>query len=101
MTFEHLTAFTVSDDHDLQLRVWESLPSWNRNTYTIKGALRGDAIAATDRRLRLIGGLEAYEQAGGAVKRDLFDERAQGYATDIALVERLAAEKMEALAAEL
>ncbi len=51
--------------------------------------------------MRLIGGMEAYEQAGGEVKRDLFDERAQGYALDVALVERLAAEKLETLATDL
>ena len=101
MSFEQLSAFTISDDHDEQMRVWESIPSWNRNSYTIKAALRRDAISASDKRIRLIGGMEAYEQAGGEVKRDLFDERAQGYALDVALVERLAAEKLETLAADL
>ncbi|HWU63686.1 MAG TPA: ParB N-terminal domain-containing protein [Ensifer sp.] len=101
MSFEQLSAFTISDDHEEQVRVWESLPSWNRYAHTIKAALRRDAIAATDRRIRLIGGLDVYEQAGGEVKRDLFDERAQGYALDLALVERLASERLEALAADL
>lgn len=101
MSFEQLSAFTISDDQEEQVRVWESLPSWNRYAHTIKAALRRDAIAATDRRIRLIGGLDVYEQAGGEVKRDLFDERAQGYALDLALVERLASERLEALAADL
>ncbi|WP_313609300.1 hypothetical protein [Rhizobium sp.] len=101
MSFEELSAFTVSDDHDEQMRVWESLPSWNRSSHSIKAALRRDAIAASDKRMRLIGGMEAYELAGGEVRRDLFDERSQGYALDVALVERLAAEKLEAVANEL
>ncbi len=101
MNLEQLSAFTISDDHEEQVRVWESLPSWNRNAYTIKAALRRDAIAPSDKRIRLIGGMEAYEQAGGEVKRDLFDERSQGYAVDVALVERLSAEKLEGLAADL
>lgn len=101
MSFEQLSAFTISDDHEEQMRVWESLPSWSRYAHTIKAALRRDAIAATDKRIRLIGGLDVYEQAGGEVKRDLFDERAQGYALDLALVERLASEKLEGLAADL
>jgi ParB family transcriptional regulator, chromosome partitioning protein len=101
MSFEQLSAFTISDDHEEQMRVWESLPSWNRYAHSIKAALRRDAIAATDKRIRLIGGLDVYEQAGGEVKRDLFDERAQGYALDLALVERLASEKLGALAADL
>ena len=101
MNFDQLSAFTISDDHEEQMRVWESLPSWNRYAHSIKAALRRDAIAATDKRIRLIGGLDVYEQAGGEVKRDLFDERAQGYALDLALVERLASEMLEARAADL
>ena len=71
--------------HGARLRpsppIWESLPSWNRYAHTIKAALRRDVITATDKRIRLIGGLDVYEQAGGEVKRDLFDERAQGLRT--------------------
>jgi len=101
MNLEQLSAFTISDDHEEQVRVWESLPSWNRNAYTIKAALRRDAIAPSDKRIRMNGGMEAYEQAGGEVKRDLFDERGQGYAVEVVLFEPLAAEKLEALAGEL
>lgn len=59
MNLEQLSAFTISDDHEEQVRVWESLPSWNQSSYTIKAALRRDAIAPSDKRICLIGGMEA------------------------------------------
>src|SRR6185437_5721744 len=45
-------------------------------------------------------GEEAYVAAGGRVERDLFSDEADARWLDVDLVERLAAEKMDALAAE-
>ncbi|WP_234838628.1 hypothetical protein [Sinorhizobium meliloti] len=56
-------------------------------------------IPATDKRVQFLGGLAAYEEAGGSVKRDLFDDRNAGYAMNVALVEKLVAEKLETAAA--
>ncbi|RWD51647.1 MAG: ParB/RepB/Spo0J family partition protein [Mesorhizobium sp.] len=99
MSFAQLSAFTVSDDHERQVTVWNSLPSWNRDPHSIRRALTEEMIPATDKRVQFIGGLAAYEDAGGSVKRDLFDDRNAGYAMDAALVEKLVAEKLEAAAA--
>lgn len=99
MSFAQLSAFTVSDDHERQVAVWNSLSSWNREPHSIRRALTEEMISATDKRVQFIGGLVAYEEAGGSVKRDLFDDRNAGYAMDAALVEKLAAEKLEAAAA--
>jgi ParB family chromosome partitioning protein len=43
--------------------------------------------------------LEAYEAAGGEVRRDLFDARNGGYITDTALLDRLVRETLESTAA--
>ncbi|MDX1047132.1 chromosome partitioning protein ParB [Sinorhizobium medicae] len=99
MSFAQLSAFTVSDDHERQVTVWNLLTSWNRDPHSIRRALTEEMIPATDKRLQFIGGLAAYEEAGGSVKRDLFDDRNAGYAMNVALVEKLAAEKLEAAAA--
>lgn len=99
MSFAQLSAFTVSDDHERQVTVWNSLSSWNREPHWIRRALTEEMIPATDKRIQFIGGLAAYEEAGGPVKRDLFDDRNTGYALDAALVEKLVAEKLEAAAA--
>lgn len=101
MSFAQLSAFTVSDDHERQLTVWNALPSWNREAHSIRRALTEEMIAATDKRMQFIGGLAAYEDAGGAVKRDLFDDRNAGYAVDAALVEKLVAGKLEETAASV
>lgn len=73
MSFQQLSAFTVSDDHAKQVEVWNSLPSWNRDSRSIKSALQAEAIKASDKRIKFIG-IDVYETAGGAIKRDLFDE---------------------------
>ncbi|WP_037461979.1 ParB/RepB/Spo0J family partition protein [Sinorhizobium fredii] len=99
MSFAQLSAFTISDDHERQVAVWNSLTSWNRDPHSIRRALTDEMIAATDKRLQFIGGLAAYEEAGGPVKRDLFDDRNAGYAMDGALVEKLVTEKLETAAA--
>lgn len=101
MTFEQLSAFTLSDDHDRQVEVWNNLPSWNRSAHTIRAAIQSEALKASDKRIKFIGGLEAYEAAGGSVRRDLFDQTNSGYATDLALVEKLVAAKLEAEAEQL
>ncbi|SMF25822.1 MULTISPECIES: ParB/RepB/Spo0J family partition protein [Rhizobiaceae] len=99
MTFEQLSAFTVCDDHERQEQVWGSLSQWDRRARQIKSALMTEEVPSTDRRVMLIGGLDVYEQAGGAVRRDLFDEEGGGYALDVALLDRLASEKLEDAAA--
>ncbi|WP_234851267.1 ParB/RepB/Spo0J family partition protein [Sinorhizobium meliloti] len=99
MSFAQLSAFTVSDDHERQMTVWNSLPSWNRDPHSIRRALTEEMIPATDKRVQFVGGLEAYEEAGGQVQRELFDELNAGYAMDVALVEKLVAEKLETAAA--
>lgn len=43
-------------------------------------------------------GIEAYEAAGGVVRRDLFDDAQSRFLSDAALVQRLATDKLETLA---
>ncbi|KAB1082225.1 ParB/RepB/Spo0J family partition protein [Neorhizobium galegae] len=95
MTFEQLSAFTVSDDHERQEQVWNGLPTWDRHAGRIKSNLLTDEVASTDRRVKFIGGLDAYEQVGGTIRRDLFDADGGGYALDVALLDRLVSEKLE------
>jgi ParB family chromosome partitioning protein len=100
MSFQQLSAFTVSDDHAKQVEVWNSLPSWSRDSRSIKSALQSEAIKSSDKRIKFIG-IDVYENAGGAIKRDLFDEQNSGYVLDVTLAERLVAEKLEAEAEKL
>jgi ParB family chromosome partitioning protein len=104
MTLEHLMAFTVSDDHDRQVQVWEAVrQSWQKEPWQIRRMLTEQTVRAGDRRARFVG-LDAYVEAGGAVMRDLFEEDGGGWLQDVPLLERLVAKKLsaeaEAIAAE-
>jgi ParB family transcriptional regulator, chromosome partitioning protein len=103
MTLDQLMAFTLTDDHRKQEKVWKELPEWNKRrgeAEPIRAALTEEHVSATSRLARFVG-IEAYETAGGGVLRDLFDEAGEGWLTDFALLNRLAAEKLEQAAAPL
>ncbi|WGU39014.1 hypothetical protein O4N75_15340 [Phenylobacterium sp. NIBR 498073] len=53
-----------------------------------------------DRRAVLVG-VEAYEAAGGRVTRDLFTEDRGGWLDDVALLDQLALDQLQALADEV
>ena len=96
MTLEQLMAFTVTTDHARQEQVWEALQqSYNKEPYLIRRQLTESAVRASDRRARFVG-LEAYEAAGGMVLRDLFEDDGGGWLQDVALLDRLATEKLAA-----
>jgi len=97
---EEAQAFAVSDNHAEQERVFGDLTSWNRSAYSIRQALTADEVPASDRRVLFVG-LDAYEEAGGSVRRDLFDERCAGYVQDVALLDALVANRLEAMAQDV
>jgi ParB family chromosome partitioning protein len=97
---EQTEAFTLSDDREAQERVFAEQPEWQRSPASIRRALTTGEVPATDRRVRFVS-LEAYEAAGGAIRRDLFDDENGGYLQDEALLDRLVAEKLEALKASV
>jgi ParB family chromosome partitioning protein len=98
LTLDCLMAFTVSDDHKQQEKVWKALPDYARQRPdAIRDALTEKHIAA-DSKLAQFVGVKAYEKAGGAVLRDLFDNEFAGWLTDPALLNRLAAERLKTAA---
>jgi ParB family chromosome partitioning protein len=101
LDLEALQAFTVTDDHALQERVWDGLAEWQRdNPRSIREALTESDVPSHDRRVRFVG-LEAYEAAGGAVRRDLFEPEDGGFVQDVALLETLVRQKLEVIAEEV
>jgi ParB family chromosome partitioning protein len=96
MNLDQLTAYAITDDHARQEAVWEEFgASYERED--ILAALNGEHVPADERRAVFVG-LEAYQKAGGTIVRDLFDAEHQGFLTDPALLDRLAAEKLQAVA---
>ncbi len=100
LTLEAAQAFTVTDDRALQERVYSQLTSWNRSAHTIRDALTEDEVATTEKRVVFIG-LETYTAAGGVIRQDLFSEDGEGYVVDIALLDKLVADKLQSMADEV
>lgn len=98
INLDTLAAFTITDDHERQEAVYNTLPHASRRT--VLQALTEGQVEADDRRAVFVG-LEAYRKAGGVITRDLFDEEGGGYLADAALLDRLVREKLQAMAAEV
>jgi len=104
MTLEQLMAFSVTADQARQEQVWDNVSrSQLDEPYQIRRMLTENTVRASDRRVQFIG-LDAYEQAGGAVLRDLFEHDDGGWLRDVPLLDRLVTEKLkveaETIAAE-
>ncbi|MCW2158113.1 ParB-like chromosome segregation protein Spo0J [Bradyrhizobium diazoefficiens] len=96
MSLEQLMAFTVTADHGRQEQVWQAISgSWQKEPYQIRRMLTEKTARASDRRAVFVG-LDAYEAAGGVVLRDLFQSDDGGWLEDVALLDRLVAEKLKA-----
>lgn len=96
LSLEQLMAFVVSEDHARQEQVFADL-SYNRSPSFIRRLMTEHEVEATDRRARFVG-VEAYEAAGGHIRRDLFVEDRGGWFEDVALLNRLTLEKLTATA---
>ena len=94
MKLEQLMAFTVSCDHERQGAVWEAIQrSYSREPYAIRRMLTEGAVRASDKRAAFVG-LEAYEEAGGTILRDLFQADDGGWLQDPGLLDMLVAERL-------
>jgi ParB family chromosome partitioning protein len=91
-------ALTLSDDHAVQERTWFDAQPWDKTPAALRRRLTAGEVEAAGSALVRFVGIEAYEAAGGVVRRDLFDDEQSRFLSDPALLERLAAEKLEALA---
>jgi ParB family chromosome partitioning protein len=101
MTLEQLMAFTVSSDHARQEQVWDSIKNaWSKEPYQIRRMLTEQTIRASDKRAVFVG-LDAYEVAGGAIMRDLFQDYDGGWLQDAALLDQLVTDKLRAVAEEI
>ena len=95
MTLDQLMAFTVNPDHERQEQIFERLgQSYSKEPHVIRRMLTEGAVRAADKRAQFIG-LEAYAEAGGAIMRDLFQGDDGGWLQDVALLDRLVAEKLD------
>ncbi|MEQ5844415.1 ParB/RepB/Spo0J family partition protein (plasmid) [Paraburkholderia acidicola] len=101
MTLDQLMALSLSDDHQQQERIWFSTNPNFRSPSSLRQALTKDEIDAASHPLARFIGIDAYEAAGGQVRRDLFSDSGNGYLADAELLHTVAHVKLEETAAAL
>jgi ParB family chromosome partitioning protein len=101
ITLDVAKAYAATPDQERQAYVFEQVSRSYMASHpdSIRRMMTQATVSASDRRARFLGE-EAYVAAGGRIERDLFSHEDGARWLDIALLERLATEKMEALAAE-
>lgn len=99
LNLDQMMAFAVSEDHARQAQVLEQLGA-HRPPYLIRRAMTEAKVSATDRRSVFIGA-EAYGESGGTILRDLFTEDGGGWFEDVALLDRLVADKLAGIAEQV
>lgn len=102
VTLDQLMALAVTDDHASQDAAFYDAPQWQRSPPALRERLTEREIDAYRHPLVRFVGLDAYEAAGGGIRRDLFAEGDAGvYLNDAALLETLAQDKLAGIAAEV
>lgn len=93
-TLEQMMALALTDDQLQQLHVWKGAKAeWQRRPDQLRSAITQKELAATSKLAKYIG-VEAYEQAGGEVRRDIFGKEEDSYLVDVKLANKLALEKL-------
>ncbi|MFN3946272.1 MAG: ParB N-terminal domain-containing protein [Allosphingosinicella sp.] len=101
ITLDVAKAYAATPDQERQAFVFEQV----RRSYmaqhpdSIRRMMTQAKVSASDRRAKFVGE-EDYVAAGGRIERDLFSDQDGARWLDIALLERLATEKLEAVATE-
>jgi ParB family transcriptional regulator, chromosome partitioning protein len=101
INLDQVMALAISDDHAAQERVWFEAHEWDRTPAALKRRLTAGEVEAAGNALVRFVGVEAYEAAGGIVRRDLFDDEQGRFLSDPELLTRLAGEKLEGIAASV
>jgi len=105
ITLDLAKAYGATSDQQIQARVFEQVSTgyYAPNPDSIRRMVLSGTLRGSDPRARLVG-RNAYLAAGGRIERELFDDEDSEAWADVALLETLAAAKMDeqavALAAE-
>lgn len=101
INLEALMAFTLADDHEKQEELFERIKdnSWTlSNPNSIRNALTEESVRNNSRIAKFVG-VDAYVEAGGIIRKDLFEEDV--YFDNPTLLEELAANKLQQKADEV
>ena len=94
---DQLQALSASEDHERQLSVWQNAFGYYRNPKELREAVLKGEVAAEGNRLLDFVGREAYEQAGGGFRYDLFSD--EGFISDTVLLDTVTRQKLTDIAA--
>ena len=99
MNIDQLTALATTDNHELQRQAWETARSeYERSPTHLRDFITRESVRS-DSALPKFVGVDAYEQAGGRVRTDLFSEHV--YLLDLPLLDSLALDRLESIAERL
>ncbi|KPU89221.1 hypothetical protein APR50_33975 [Variovorax paradoxus] len=100
---DQLQALALAPDPAAQEAIWDGLPAYDRDAWTLRRLITEQSCSGDSRLARFVG-IEAYEARGGAVRRDLFadgDDASSVYLDNPVLLQTLAMEKLRGLAEEV
>ncbi|MGY1490624.1 ParB N-terminal domain-containing protein [Methylobacillus pratensis] len=101
VSLDQLMALAITDDHAAQEAAFYDAPEWQRSPHALRDRLTEREIDAQHPLVRFVG-MDAYQAAGGGIRRDLFAEGDAGvYLTDAALLETLVRSKLDEHAATI
>ena len=102
VSLEQLMALAITDDHAAQEAAFYEAPQWQRSPESLRDHLTHEEIDASRDTVARFVGVDAYEAAGGGVRRDLFsDEQSGVFLTNAALLEALAKDKLAGAAEQI
>jgi ParB family transcriptional regulator, chromosome partitioning protein len=102
VTLEQLMALAITDDHAAQEAAFYESPQWQRSPEALRDHLTHEEVDANRDGLAKFVGVQVYERAGGAVRRDLFADEQNGiFLTDAALLELMARDRLAPVAAQV
>ena len=102
ITLDLAKAYGATSDRAIQAQVFEQVSGgwYQQSPDSIRRMVLSGTVRGNDPRARLVGRV-AYLAAGGRIERELFDDADSESWADVALLERLAGEVMEAKAKEI
>lgn len=102
VTLEQLMALAITDDHAAQEAAFYESPQWQRSPEALRDHLTHEEIDAGRDALAKFVSVQVYEQAGGAMRRDLFADEQNGiFLTDVALLESLTKDRLVPVAEQV
>lgn len=95
LSLDCLQAFTLTDDHERQIRVFEGLNGWQlKQPFRIKEVLMQESVSSESKLARFVG-QDEYQHAGGRIQPDLFQE--ETYFLDVDILQDIAKQKLSAI----